>query len=332
MLTIAQFAEGVMRHGEMTVLIYEPQSVCYLMSGQPVCARIHNRGETTRELALSLVSARFGEIARSNVSLPPRRSAYFWGHQPELAEGDRIILTVEADNPSERLTATTTVYAHDRARVGSERTFPGASEAEISAFEAAARMRFCDDYREFLSTRNALRLVFFRGADWQPIEEWVSALNKAEESLPDELQFEDLTDILGIGTPDLGLNQPEPVRADPRLQFYDLRLYPYGYLLGDDGGGNPAVQVPSGKHAGTVMKIDHDVSGLMTDLFEEDLAEGMREELPFQSLDGVSSDDWWDAMIENGVVYQTFPSFSDFLDRHVRRQTVLMETLSQFRV
>ena len=107
-----------------------------------------------------------------------------------------------------------------------------ASPEAIAAFEAQHGIRFQPDYREFLLSTGSMF-----------ISEDFSDYNEANE-IDLEWPFE--------------VDRFEGLDVD-FSHFFDPAFLRIGYVVGSDGGGNPMIQLTSGRFAGKIAMLDHEV-------------------------------------------------------------------------
>lgn len=170
-------------------------------------------------------------------------------------------------------------------------TYPPASEAEIAAFERKIGVALCDDYKAFLQSDNGIEFEEYFG----DVDQWIYKVHR----------------IFGIGE--------QNGMQDKLDHFFDRRFLPAFYPIGEDGGGNPLVQIAAGSRRGHLAMLDHETFyGGMTGLLEvtngfypDDDEEEHR--LPFKTLADATPDQILDACFEAGFLSYYPVSLAEYL-------------------
>ncbi len=113
----------------------------------------------------------------------------------------------------------------------------------VLAYEQFYQTRFSDGYKAFLARENGLRF-FFDTADAE--KAGVSAA------------LADMNTFFGIGNWD---RNNDLLALTPSMSFYNPAFIPFAPVIGLGGDFCTFVEINGGKHAGTVMYVDGEMSG-----------------------------------------------------------------------
>lgn len=185
------------------------------------------------------------------------------------------------------------------------KTFPPATDAEITQTEESLGTKLCDDYKDFLRTDNGLEIN--EDAPYDALGDWPNHVHRY-----------------------FGISAQQLDRLDQSLDgFFDRRYLPICYPVGDDGGGNLMVQIAAGERRGQITMFDHEMwYGGMSDLLEveggyyPDQDEDETKRLPFDSFDQATPDQILDECARHGFISIYPITFAEHLasfDAHLNR-------------
>lgn len=103
------------------------------------------------------------------------------------------------------------------------------------------------DFRDFLE-------AFPSGVRRFPLPAWAKA-KRARAPINDARWAEDIAEIHGIAALDKLYGKAD---KDGECHFWNLRFLPHAYVVARSMEGDPIVQVARGRHAGKILRIDHE--------------------------------------------------------------------------
>ena len=124
-----------------------------------------------------------------------------------------------------------------------QQRFGAAPGWPVLLYEKVYKTRFSDGYKAFLRRQNGLRFFF----DTQDAE-------KAGVSAA----LADMNTFFGVGNWDDGTDL---LLLTPTLSFYNKAFIPFAPVIGLGGDFCTYVEIDEGKHAGTIMYVDGEMSG-----------------------------------------------------------------------
>ncbi len=168
------------------------------------------------------------------------------------------------------------------------------TEDDINEIEALYNTKLNEDYKAYLRTYNGFAYNWWVDPDLEEIEEEIGFDEMIEmvEHIKDDKAdswHEEVSELFG------GIKEEYSslisMDGKPYDNFYDVRFGPFFYPIGVDEGGNPMVQIASGKKKGQVAMIDHeryhDGMDRLLELTEENKA---KMKVTFDNLETVDTD------------------------------------------
>lgn len=160
----------------------------------------------------------------------------------------------------------------------------------LRALEKRRRFTFRDDYRELMThVASTTWTRVDRCVAWPPVSVPSRPLSKKELDERDATHFyQHVAGLYGIA--DLEKMYVDVAKADGGdIGFWHVKLLKHAYVVGASAGGDPIVQVTTGKHAGKIFLTNHESYSGLTNLIaraDADAFEELRAEYQ-DVLDGV---------------------------------------------
>jgi len=192
-----------------------------------------------------------------------------------------------------------------------------AEDDDINDVEVMYNSTLNEDYKSFLKEHNGYNFQWWLHSD---LGEHVKMVGDKElrkmAKMPidkeDKEWIDEVNELFGANTEKY--TDLIPSTGQPYDHFYDVAFGRFFYPIGKDGGGNPMVQITSGKHKGKLAMIDHEVyyGGLESLITMEDIED---LDVPFDDLATAEVDTVIDFCEEVGFLGIYDESFSDYFTR-----------------